>query len=155
MPHAVIDGVPVSQSLAIVRVLARKAGIEGKTDADFAKSEMLIEECNDIFSAMGKAMYPPSGVEGRPAAFAEFFGAGGACAKHLASLEKLLANGRFTTTTTTGELAVVAIICCIKELKPTSEFLAATPGIAAFFAAREEAANAALANLGVYFKTTA
>ena len=91
----------------------------------------------------------------RPAAFAEFFGAGGACGKHLASLEKLIVNGRFTTATTTGELAVVAIISIIKDLKPTSEFLAATPGVAAFFAAREEAANKALAGLGTYFKMTA
>ena len=181
---------PVSQSLAIVRVLGRKAGIEGKTDADFAKSEMLIEESNDLYASLGKAMYPTTGAEGcvcvavllwrcaartapprpppprrfrrptlrarsRPAAFAEFFGAGGACAKHLAALEKLIVNSRFTSTTTTGELAVVAIISIIKDLKPTAEFLAATPGIAAFYAAREESANKALANLGTYFKTTA
>ena len=98
---------------------------------------------------------PTRRARSRPAAFAEFFGAGGACAKHLAALEKLIVNGRFTSTTTTGELAVVAIISIIKDLKPTAEFLAATPGIAAFYAAREESANKALANLGTYFKTTA
>lgn len=43
LPHAKIVGadgavVDVSQSNAIVRVLSRRGGLEGKTDADFAMS---------------------------------------------------------------------------------------------------------------------
>ena len=47
--------------MAIVRVLARKGGLEGKTDADFAVSEMLLEEFNDTFTSMAKCQYPGEG----------------------------------------------------------------------------------------------
>ena len=157
LPHAEIAGVgPVSQSGAIVRVLARKAGLEGKTDADFALSEMLIEECKDLYADAGKAMYPKDGAEGRPAAFADFFSESGAANKHLGFLEKLIgASGRFTSAPTTGEVAVVAVISILKDLKPAAELLASHPKLAAFYGARAEAADKALANLGTYFKTTA
>ena len=38
------DGLKVSQSLAIVRILSRRAKLEGATEADFALSEMLIQQ---------------------------------------------------------------------------------------------------------------
>ncbi len=67
--------VKVAQSMAIVRYLSRKAGlqvsaaavililcpisdayrlIQGDTDADFAISEMLLEEFNDVFTTVAK-----------------------------------------------------------------------------------------------------
>lgn len=38
----------VVQSGAVIRYIARKAGLQGDTDADFGKSEYLIEEMQDI-----------------------------------------------------------------------------------------------------------
>jgi hypothetical protein len=38
----------VVQSGAVIRYIARKTGLQGDTDADFGKSEYLIEEMQDI-----------------------------------------------------------------------------------------------------------
>lgn len=50
MPHLRIDGLEISQSMAIVRVLSRRAKLEGATEADVAMSEMLMEQYVDILS---------------------------------------------------------------------------------------------------------
>ncbi len=152
------DGQRVSQSGAIVRVLARRGGLEGKTDADFALSEMLTEELGDILNALGKAMYPngPSHSE-RPAAMAAFFAADGAGPKHLRNLEALVnASGAFTSAPTAGELAVVAACHLLKELEPTCLASGATPKLQAFFeGAREASAAKVLQGLNQYYQRTA
>jgi hypothetical protein len=40
----------ISQSMAIARVLSRRAKLEGATEADFAMSEMLMEQYVDILT---------------------------------------------------------------------------------------------------------
>jgi glutathione S-transferase len=149
-------GAKVCQSGAIVRVLARRGGLEGKTDADFALSEMLTEEFGDLLNALGKAMSPnqPSNDQ-RPAAMAALFAAEGAALKHLRHFEGLLnAAGSFTSAPTAGELAVVAACHLLKELEPAC--LDAVPRLRAFFAgAREESAAKVLAGLSQYYKRTA
>jgi len=53
------DGFTLGQSLAIVRFLARKANLQGETDAEFARSEELIQEGEDLYMALAKAHYTP------------------------------------------------------------------------------------------------
>ncbi len=48
LPYLVDGDIKLGQSNAILRYLARKGGIEGDSDADYALSEMLIEACVDI-----------------------------------------------------------------------------------------------------------
>ena len=50
LPHLRIDGLEISQSMAIARVLSRRAKLEGATEADFAMSEMLMEQYVDILT---------------------------------------------------------------------------------------------------------
>jgi glutathione S-transferase len=127
------SGAGVSQSGAIVRTLARRAGLEGKSEADFILSEMLTEEYGDLLNALGKAMYPAAGNATRPAAMTAFFDASGAGPKHLAHFEALVnAAGAFTSAPTSGELAVVAACHLLLLLEPTC--LAAFPKLAAFYA---------------------
>jgi glutathione S-transferase len=57
LPYLVDGDVKVAQSLAIVRYLARKGGLQGDDDKGFAFSEMLIQEMEDIFTLMAKANY--------------------------------------------------------------------------------------------------
>ena len=86
------DGdVKIAQSNAIFRYLARKAGLQGDNDAEFALSEMLIEEANDLFSMLAKAQYPADG--NKNAAYDALFAAGGPYRTHCAFLEKLLPGG--------------------------------------------------------------
>ncbi len=57
----------------------------------------------------------------------------------------------FTTTTTAGELAVVAAIEILKHLEPVEKLLAAFPDLAAFHAKHAAEAATALAGLGSYY----
>lgn len=55
--RGVSDGIRIGQSGAITRVLARKAGISGDSDSDFAMSEQLIEYYAELVGGMGSCMY--------------------------------------------------------------------------------------------------
>ena len=67
------SGVNFAQSGAILRFVSRKVGLQGDSDADYAKSEMLIEESFEIFTALGKANYAPNRSEEFSKIFAEYF----------------------------------------------------------------------------------
>ncbi len=111
--------------------------------------QMLIEEFNDLYTAMAKCQYPEGG---RAAAFTAFFAADGGCAKHLGNFNKVLAGrASFTSTVTAGELAVVAAISILKDLEPVDSFLGPFPDLKAFYAKHAAEADAALAGLGAYF----
>jgi len=47
----------LGQSMAIARFAARKADLSGDNDHDFAMSEQLIEEQNDLYNVLAKAHY--------------------------------------------------------------------------------------------------
>lgn len=89
LPYLEHNGVKIAQSGAIMRYLAKVGNLNGETIEDFALSEMLIEESQDIFAAMAKCMYSPDKV----AAFNEFFAAGGGFANHLGHLERMHPGG--------------------------------------------------------------
>jgi glutathione S-transferase len=55
LPHLSIDGMEISQSMAIARVLARRARLEGASEADFAMSEMLMEQFCDVLVVVANA----------------------------------------------------------------------------------------------------
>lgn len=74
--------------MAIARFVARKAGLQGDNDADFAKSEMLLEESVDIANLVGKAYYAADRKAEMDKTFDEVI------PQHLAALEKL-ATGKF------------------------------------------------------------
>ncbi len=63
----------VAQSNAILRVIGRRAGTAGDTERDFAFSEMLIEESNDLFNLLVKANYSADKAK----AYNDLFAAGG------------------------------------------------------------------------------
>lgn len=48
VPYMVDGNVRMAQSFGILRYIAKKAGLLGDTDVQYAMSEMLIEEANDI-----------------------------------------------------------------------------------------------------------
>ena len=60
LPYLVDGDVKVAQSLAILRYLARKGGLQGDDDKGFAFSEMLIQEMEDCFTMLAKANYDPT-----------------------------------------------------------------------------------------------
>ena len=50
-----VDGVQIGQSLAIARYLAKKAGIEGKTDVEQALADGIVDFVKDLL--MGKSLW--------------------------------------------------------------------------------------------------
>ena len=151
-----IGDLKVSQSLAIVRVLARLGGIAGDSDADFALSEMLIQEGEDIYLLLGKAMYGAGFPESRPAAFDALFAAEGPVARHLAHLERLATStGDFTSRRTAGEAALMATLFLLADLEPAEALLSGLPKLRAFYDKRAAAATALTAGLRPYFRREA
>ena len=142
------DGdVKIAQSGAIARYLGRKFGLQGESDADFAQSEQLIEESQDIFTAVAKAQYSPNKAEAYTEAFAT------EVPKHFELLEKLLQGDKFTSATTTGEIAIFGVINIILDLEAGA--LANFPGLQAFYnriAANPGVAAYIAANTPAYFK---
>ncbi len=73
VPYLVDGDVKIAQSNAILRYIAKKGGIQGDSDQDYALSEMLIEEVNDITNIWGKAIRS----EDKNAAYDDLFSATG------------------------------------------------------------------------------
>mmetsp|Transcript_19030 Transcript_19030/g.32285 ORF Transcript_19030/g.32285 Transcript_19030/m.32285 type:complete len:219 (-) Transcript_19030:166-822(-) len=98
------DGeVTIGQSMAVAHYCARLAKLEGE-GADWATSEMMIEEHNDIFALFGKAKGLNS-AEGWDACVKEDI------PKHLAMLEgKITASGFFGSTLCAGDVAICNVI---------------------------------------------
>jgi len=52
LPMMTWDGLEMAQSHAIVRYVAKKVGLAGKTDEDFLQADMILEHTNDIWKDM-------------------------------------------------------------------------------------------------------
>jgi glutathione S-transferase len=120
----------VAQSLAIVRFLARRGGLEGKSDADYAVSEMLIQEFEDVYGVLAKANYVPD--DAKVAAWTK--ARDETLPHHLANLEKLLPAGSAFFTTegpTAGDLA--AYMALNFALDVNADALDKFPKLAGFY----------------------
>ncbi len=67
LPILEADGLTIGQSTAIANYVARRAGkaLEGESDAEFAMSQMLMAEGEDLYAAM-QARAGGGGGSGRP-----------------------------------------------------------------------------------------
>ena len=121
LPYLVDGDIKVAQSLAIVRYLARKGGLQGDTDKGFAFSEMLIQEMEDCFTLMAKANY----VADKAAAYAETLAHDGPLAKQFGYLEKLhpgdgpFFNNQPGAKRVAGAYAIAAVLDIAVHLEPT------------------------------------
>ena len=149
LPFLVDGDVKVAQSNAIARYLGRKYGLQGDTDADFALSEILIEEQVDLLNILFKANYSADKAAAFDKAFAEEFPA------QLAYLENLLNSDFFTSKVTTGSLAIFSALNLALDLEPTA--LDKFPKLKAFYdrVAALDAIKGYLAqNIPAYLKRT-
>lgn len=87
VPYLEHDGIAIAQSGAIARYIAKIGNLNGINDAEYAKSEMLIAEMDDLMNAMTKCMYS----EDKNLAFDEYFN--GPWKVQMACLEKLIPDG--------------------------------------------------------------
>jgi len=137
----------------------RHSAFIGREDEIICVTYMIfscLQEFNDVINAMNKAQYPSEadgGKAGRQGTFDNFFA--NVAPKHLANFEKLASEGKWTSTTTAGELAILDIISKMSDVKPTEEILAPFPQLAAFWAANKDFVDDALSGLGPYFTVRA
>ena len=90
LPYMEHGSIKIAQSGAIQRYIAKLGGLNGKDDAEYAKSEMLLCEAEDLFSGMAKCMYTPG--KDKNECFNEYFD--GPWKKQMAFLEKLIPDGQ-------------------------------------------------------------
>lgn len=134
-----------AQSAAIIRIIARRAGLQGGSDHEYALNEMLIEEFGDIYNGLNKANY----ASDKEAGLKDFFENG--CKTQLGYLEKLIgASGRFSSSRLlVGDVVMVCLFDILTHLEPT--VLDAHPKLKAFFDANKEVLGE-YAQLGMYYK---
>lgn len=106
-PFLVHGGIRIGQSGAITRYLARIGGLQGSTDADYAMSEMLLSEYEDIYNMFVKAKY--SDPKDQVAAWSECLET--KLPKQLTYLEALLKDGNPYFTTRGPCVGDLAIFC--------------------------------------------
>jgi len=130
----------LGQSMAIARYASRKAGLSGDNDRDFAISEQLIEEQNDIYNVLAKAQYTTGDKTEawKNAVEVEL-------PKHFAALENLLHGDHFGSKLTAGDVAVFSAVNTVLDVDPKAlehhpklrghyERVSALPGVAKYLA---------------------
>jgi len=127
----------LSQSIAIVNYVARKAGsaLEGTDDREMALSQMLMSEADDLYSQLGKAqptMYAAWKGEASREALNAFWDV--TLPAHLVKLDALCATDKGFTATgaTAGELQLFSMLYQMTLIR--AECLASAPKVAAWFA---------------------
>jgi len=128
-------GVAMAQSVAICNYIGKKAGSLGATDAEFALSQMLMQEAEDLYNLMQKFVatkFVPidnekkQGLEGFKNFVDETF------PKHAKALEALLKGKKFTKSgTTVGELYLFGMLHQMVLVE--EKCLDSTPELQAFY----------------------
>jgi len=142
LPYLEDGPIKMGQSLAIARYIGRKGHLLGETDAEFAQSEQLIQQSDDIYAIINKAQAAKPRSEAHAAALAGPISA----ALHLT--EKLLHGTTFTAggKILLGDLAIFSVLYIIvtdikhdyldnfPKLKAFYDHVKADPSLKGFFA---------------------
>eukprot|EP00668_Euglena_longa_P028891 GGOE01036225.1.p1 GENE.GGOE01036225.1~~GGOE01036225.1.p1 ORF type:complete len:347 (+),score=42.96 GGOE01036225.1:27-1067(+) len=115
----------LAQSSAIAAYIGRLAGLLGTEDADFAMSQMLVAQYEDMIATMTKHYYSTSKEEEMEKYFSDKL------PSDLAKVEKLVSSGGFTTERTVGELAIFAFVNIMLDMKP--DCLDGFPALSLFY----------------------
>jgi len=115
LPYMEEGSMRLCQSMAIARLMSRRAHLQGDSEEDFALSEQLIEEQSDIYAVLLKAQYSPTKQIAFKKALEEDI------PRHFTCLERLLtqspSNGQFFgTKLTAGDLAIFSIVNIVLDV---------------------------------------
>ncbi len=124
------DGHTYAQSGAIFRIIARKAGLEGGTDHEFALNQQLIEEFQDIYGFLAKPLYIQDATA-KAATIKDTLEK--TVPLHLGYLENLIgANGQFSPNRLlVGDILVVCGLNVVLDVSPKA--LDTFPKLKAFY----------------------
>ena len=165
LPLLEVDGLRIAQCVAIVNYIGKKAGTDGHGRAEFATSQMLLAEAEDIYAGLQKfcaTAFVPLEKKCTPQEAAAWWDGKIGLPSHLEKLEALLGDsGAFTSTgTTVGEAYLFSMLHQMVLVK--EDVLDATAGLKKFhtdMAARPEVAKvlsgeSAFGPWQQYFKAT-
>jgi len=130
LPYIKTEGHVYAQSGAIFRIIARKAGLEGGSDHEFALNQQLIEEFQDIYGFLAKPVYMQD-AGAKAAAVRDILDK--TVPQHLGYLEKLVGpNGQFSPNRLlVGDVLVICALNIILSLAPKA--LEGFPKLHAFY----------------------
>lgn len=147
LPILEIDGQNIGQSIAIVNYIGKRAGMEGQDSIEFAMSQALLAEGEDLYNALQKfqpTIYVNLGevgrdgmtVKGSRSAHAKFWKEW--VPEQLEKLEALLGGKPSFTSQgqTVGELYLWAMLHQMRLCN--NSLFDSTPGLKAFYAQLEE-----------------
>jgi uncharacterized protein (DUF952 family)/glutathione S-transferase len=154
LPYIEHGEVRLAQSGAISHYFSKLAGLQGSSAADYAMSEMLTHEGEDLFMLNVHAHYPKSGGFGDDAT-ASWANFDEKVPVHFTNLEKLLTkpSGLFCSSVTMGDLAIYAAINLILDNSPRA--LTGFPKLSAFYnkmSGMEGPRRVAALQIPAYFK---
>jgi len=145
LPLLMCDGYVLGQSIAIVNSVARRGHLLGESDKELDLGQMLIQEYNDIYDALGRAKSTGNWVDAIELQLP----------KQAAYLERLLLhNGTFTGRFLVGEACIFAALHLALDVAP--KMLDQTPNLRRFYEATKtlpqlQAALAHYASCRQYF----
>lgn len=126
LPLLEVDGKQISQSLTIVRYLAREFGLLGKTPLEQARVDMILTTVDDLFSEMVKIHFTKDKTA-QAEAMKKFQGE--QLPTTFGNLEKLVESKYFVgDSITAADLALAFFLDCLVEIKYDS---AKTPKLCA------------------------
>ena len=127
-PILIVDGITMSQTLAIMNVIGRKAAMMGDTDKDFAMSQMLLAETEDVYKAMQQGIPTIFNKEKTKEDYDKFWNE--VAPKHLGMINALVSwGGTFTATgKTIGELYLWSMLHQVRTLRSLFHCFHATGG---------------------------
>lgn len=73
LPILTWDGEEISQQMAIVRFVAKKVGLAGNTDLEFAYADVIVEHCNDFMAKLVQMRFPKTDREALISSFLKEF----------------------------------------------------------------------------------
>jgi len=132
----------VCQSMAIARVLARRAKCEGESESDFIASEMLLEKFVEVYDELKAShVYQVGTPADKVAATTE------ALVKHFEHIESLVDAERGTV----GDLSAIAAVCVAREFG-VDTILAKAPKVKAYYEAKKSLIDATVGGYSAWFK---
>lgn len=131
LPILETEGLVIGQSIAICNYIGKVTGSEGKDVAEYAMSQMLLAEGEDLYALMRK--YQDTAFVKSTEDNAKFWGE--LVPAEMKKLEALLSStpgdGFTVSETTTGELYLFAMLHQMKLI--SGDFLKDTPGLQKFY----------------------
>ncbi|CEG01993.1 Thioredoxin-like fold [Ostreococcus tauri] len=145
LPQLEDGAMTICQSMAIARVLARRANALGESERDFAESEMLLEKFVEVYDGLKEAHVYGKGTPKEKVADVV-----AALATHLEQMDGMVNAERGTV----GDISAIAAVVIAKEFG-VDAITAKAPKVKAYYDAKKSVVDAVCGSYSAWFKPEA